>query len=150
MSSDTVTEGRTRQLVVFSLGAEEYGVPITLVQEIIRHTPPRPIPGSPSHVEGVINLRGRIIPVVDLRLRFGVAGDRPAESKIVIVEMPELTVGIVVDEVREVLSVGADQCEPPPEGAGDADYLDAVAKLEGRLLVILDMQRLLGEAAQAA
>jgi purine-binding chemotaxis protein CheW len=147
MSIETVAEGQTRQLVVFTLGAEEYGVPITLVQEIIRYTAPRPIPGSPSHVEGVINLRGRIIPVVDLRSRFGVYGDRPEESKIVIVEMSELTVGIVVDEVREVLSVGAEQCEAPPEGAGDADYLDAVAKLEGRLLVILDMHKLLGGGA---
>jgi purine-binding chemotaxis protein CheW len=147
VSIDTVAEAQARQLVVFTLGAEEYGVPITLVQEIIRYTPPRPIPGSRSHVEGVINLRGRIIPVVDLRARFGVAGDRPAEAKIVIVEMTELTVGIVVDEVREVLSVGADQCDAPPDGAGDADYLDAVAKLEGRLLVILDMPKLLDDGS---
>lgn len=147
MSIEAVSEAQTRQLVVFSLGAEEYGVPITLVQEIIRYTSPRPIPGGPSHVEGVINLRGRIIPVVGLRSRFGALGDRPDEAKIVIVEMSDLTVGIVVDEVREVLSVGADQCEAPPEGVGEADYLDAVAKLEGRLLVILDMERLLADGA---
>ena len=143
-------EGRSHQLVVFSLAAEEYGVPITLVQEIIRYTPPRPIPGSPSHVEGVINLRGRIIPVVDLRTRFGMGGERPGETKIVIVEMDALVVGVVVDEVREVLTVGAGQCEPAPEGAGHADYLEAVAKLEGRLVVMLDMGRLLGERALAA
>ena len=142
--------GRSQQLVVFSLAAEEYGVPITLVQEIIRYTPPRPIPGSPSHVEGVINLRGRIIPVVDLRTRFGMGGERPGETKIVIVEMDALVVGVVVDEVREVLTVSADQCEPAPEGAGHADYLEAVAKLEGRLVVMLDMGRLLGEKPLAA
>jgi purine-binding chemotaxis protein CheW len=145
MSTDIATDAQTRQLVVFTLGAEEYGVPITLVQEIIRYSAPRPIPGSPMHVEGVINLRGRIIPVVDLRSRLGAVGQPPDEAKIVIVELSDATVGIVVDEVKEVLSVSADQCEAPPEGAGDADYLDAVAKLEGRLLVILEMERLFAE-----
>lgn len=147
MSTDVAVENQTRQLVVFTLGADDYGVPISLVQEIIRHTPPRPIPGSPMHVLGVINLRGRIIPVVDLRQRFGVIADPPADAKIVIIEMDELTVGVVVDEVREVLTVTADRCEAPPEGSGEADYIDAVAKLEGRLLVILDMPRLLRDLA---
>lgn len=147
MSTEAAVEPKTRQLVVFTLGTDDYGVPIAMVQEIIRHTAPRPIPGSPMYVQGVINLRGRIIPVVDLRARFGVVADPPADAKIVIIEMGELTVGVVVDEVREVLTVGADRCERPPEGAGDADYIDAVAKLEGRLLVILDMSRLLGDVA---
>jgi purine-binding chemotaxis protein CheW len=147
MSTDIATDPQARQLVVFTLGAEEYGVPITLVQEIIRYTAPRPIPGSPPHVEGVINLRGRIIPVVDLRSRFGAFGERPDEAKIVIVELSEATVGIIVDEVKEVLTVSGDQTEPPPEGAGDAEYLEAVAKLEGRLLVILDMTKLFGDSA---
>ncbi|HWH15938.1 MAG TPA: chemotaxis protein CheW [Miltoncostaeaceae bacterium] len=146
-STDIAADPQARQLVVFTLGAEEYGVPITLVQEIIRYTAPRPIPGSPGHVEGVINLRGRIIPVVDLRSRFGAFGDRPEEAKIVIVELPDATVGVTVDEVKEVLTVSGEQCEAPPDGAGDAEYLDAVAKLESRLLVILDMPKLFGNAA---
>ncbi len=147
MSTDIAADPQAHQLVVFTLGAEEYGVPIKLVQEIIRYTEPRPIPGSPHGVEGVINLRGRIIPVVDLRARFSSMGERPAESKIVIVELEETTVGVIVDEVKEVLSVAADQCEAPPEGAGDAEYLDAVAKLDGRLLVILNMPKLFGANA---
>ena len=147
MSTEVVTEDQTRQLVVFTLGEEEYGVPITLVQEIIRYAQPRPIPGSPTGVEGVINLRGRIIPVVDLRDRFGIYGDRPEESKIVIVELTDATVGVIVDEVREVLSINGEDTEPPPHGAGDADDLEAVAKLEGRLLVILDLERLLAGSA---
>lgn len=147
MSTDIAVEQQTRQLVVFTLGSDDYGVPIAMVQEIIRHTPPRPIPGSTTHVLGVINLRGRIIPVVDLRARFGVVADPPSDAKIVILEIGDLTVGIVVDEVREVLTVEADRCEAPPEGAGQADYIDAVARLEGRLLVILDMARLLGDVA---
>lgn len=147
MSTDMAVEHRTRQLVVFTLGADDYGVPISIVQEIIRHTPPRPIPGSGTHVLGVINLRGRIIPVVDLRQRFGVIADPPEDAKIVVVEMDDVTVGVVVDEVREVLTVTPEQCEEPPGASGDADYIDAVAKLDGRLLVILDMHRLLGDVA---
>jgi len=146
VSTATAAEGQTRQLVVFTLGSEEYGVPITSVQEIIRYTAPRPIPGSPSHVEGVINLRGRIIPVVDLKARFGSFAERRDEAKIVIVDLAETTVGIIVDDVTEVLSVQADQTEPPPPGAAgaDVDYIEAVAKLEGRLLVMLDLARLFG------
>jgi len=139
-----------RQLVVFSLAEDEYGIPITLVQEIIRHSAPRPIPGSPFDVEGVINLRGRIIPVVDLRARFGMGGARPDEAEIVIVEMETMVVGVVVDAVREVLTVEADMCEPTPRAAAAGDYLEAVAKLEGRLVVVLDMPRLLGARDLAA
>lgn len=150
MSTDIATDSQAHQLVVFTLGAEEYGVPIKLVQEIIRYTEPRPIPGSPHGVEGVINLRGRIIPVVELRARFSASGERSPESKIVIVELPDTTVGVIVDEVKEVLTVSAEQCETPPEGAGDAEYLDAVAKLDGRLLVILNMPKLFGNSAALA
>jgi len=138
--------GEARQLVAFALGHEEFGVPITRVQEIIRHTRPRPIPESPAHVEGVINLRGRIIPVVDLRARLGAAGERAEDSKIVIVELASATVGIEVDEVREVLTVQAEDCEPAPQGASSVsgEAIDSVAKLGGRLLVILDLDSLLG------
>lgn len=95
---------------------------------------------------GVINLRGRIIPVVDLRARLGAAGERAEDSKIVIVELENATVGIEVDEVKEVLTVQADDCEPAPSGARavSADVIDSVAKLEGRLPMILDLDRLPG------
>lgn len=146
MSTDVVTETQTRQLVAFTLGDEEYGIPITLVQEIIRFTSPRPIPGSASHVEGVINLRGRIIPVVDLKRRFGIS-TAVDDTKIVIVEMGDSNVGIIVDEVTEVITIDVDTTEPAPAGVGSAgaQYIDSVAKLEGRLLVILDLSEIFGE-----
>jgi purine-binding chemotaxis protein CheW len=147
MGTETAGEQHARQLVVFTLGPDAYGVPIAMVQEIIRHTPARRIPGSPSHVLGVINLRGRIIPVVDLRARLGMATDPPADAKIVVLEMSEFSAGVLVDQVREVLTVGADRCEPPPGDAGHAGYIDAVARLEGRPVVILDMPCLLSDAA---
>ncbi|WP_217920816.1 chemotaxis protein CheW [Miltoncostaea oceani] len=149
MSAESgIDEGR--RLVVFHLGDEEYGVPITLVQEIIRHTPPRPVPGSAPHVQGVINLRGRIIPVIDLRSRFGIAGDRPADAKVVITTVDGVTIGVVVDEVREVLTLGADVFEPAPAGTDADGHVEAVAKLDGRLVVVLDLVRLLHEGALAA
>lgn len=144
------TAAAAPRLVVFALAGEQYGVPITVVQEIIRYADPRPVPGSPSHVEGVINLRGRIVPIIDLRSRMGMGGARSEESTTVITDVDDPVVGVVVDEVREVLTVAGDRCEQPPEGAGEADYLEAVAKLEGRLVVILDMARLLGERVPAA
>lgn len=140
----------SRRLVVFALAGDEYGVPIALVQEIMRHTPPRPIPGSPSYVEGVINLRGRIIPVLDLRARFAIGGIRPDEAKVVIIAIGDLTVGVVVDEVREVLSLEASRCEPAPVGTDDAMYVESVGRRDGRLVVVLDMVRLLDERALAA
>lgn len=122
MGTEVITDDQTRQPVVLALGDEEFGVPITPVQEIIHRTPPRPIPGRRPGVGGAINPNGRNIPVGDLRARFGA-------------------------EVKEVLSIGAEHTEAPPERPGDADYLEAVEVLEGRLLVILDLERLLAGSA---
>jgi purine-binding chemotaxis protein CheW len=96
-------------------------------------------------MEGVINLRGRIIPVIGLAGRLGMSGgERPESAKVVVVELTEHTVGVVVDEVTEVMGVAADALEAPPHTA-TADYLEAVVRLEGRLLVLLDLPRLFGE-----
>src|SRR4051812_37624313 len=103
-----------QQLVVFSLGNEEYGLPITQVQEIIRYTEPRTIPSAFPSVRGVINLRGKIIPVCDLKQRLGLYNADGAEGKIVIVESQAGTAGVIVDEVDEVLTVSDDQLEEPP------------------------------------
>lgn len=134
--------GDTRQLVVFSLGREEYGVSITRVQEIIRYTRPRPLPDTPAFIEGVINLRGRVIPVVELSSRLGAHSDHPEDQKIVIAETENGTVGMTVDGVREVLTVGEDQIEPAPYGVGGSDYVAGVAKVEDRLLMLLDVEKL--------
>jgi purine-binding chemotaxis protein CheW len=126
-----------QQLVVFSLGSEEYGLPITQVQEIIRYDRPRTIPSAPPSVRGVINLRGRIIPVIDLKQRLGLAADGSRESKIVIVEAGVVTAGLVVDEVDEVLTISDEQCEPAP--GDDVACISGVAKVGDRLLVLLDL-----------
>ena len=103
-----------QQLVVFSLGNEEYGLPITQVQEIIRYAEPRTIPNAVRSVRGVINLRGKIIPVCDLKQGLGLDGQDGGERKIVIVESSLGTAGLIVDEVDEVLTVDDEQLEEPP------------------------------------
>ncbi|MCU0308865.1 MAG: chemotaxis protein CheW [Thermoleophilia bacterium] len=146
MATATETAEGTIQLVVFALADGEYGLPIEHVQEIIRYAPPRPLPEAPPGIEGVIDLRGRIVPVVDLKARFGLPPDRPETSRIVVVEVADSVIGVVVDEVAEVLTVGLDRTEPPPPVAAvNAPYLDAVAKVDERLLVIMDVDRLLGD-----
>lgn len=146
MSTSVTDPGATLQLVTFTLEGEDYGVAITSVQEIIRHRPPRPMPGSPMEIEGVINLRGRLIPVVDLRARLGVGGQVPEDAKVVITELDERTIGIVVDDVREVMTVKLSDLEAAPESvlANGSSAIEAVAKVDDRLLVILDLVRLLG------
>src|SRR6266516_3972712 len=106
--------GDEQQLVVFELGAELYGVEIARVHEIIRLQAVTRVPRSPAFVEGVINLRGKVIPVVDLRRRFGLpSADHTRSTRIVVVEIGDQVVGIVVDGVSEVLRVSTSIVEPP-------------------------------------
>lgn len=134
----------TTQLVVFDLGADVYGIPIGAVQEIIRHRTPRPVPGSAPGVEGLIDLRGRIIPVLDLRAKLTSTGERPAQGDIVIAALPDAVLGLQVDEVREVMTVATELIEPPPAGFGTDGSISGIAKLDGRLLAVLDLVGLVG------
>jgi purine-binding chemotaxis protein CheW len=130
------TEATTRQLVIFSLGSEEYALPITRVQEIIRYKEPRSVASQTPWIRGVINLRGKIVPVCDLAGRLGLAHERPEAAKIVIVETEAGTAGVIVDDVDEVLTVSPDQLEDVP--TADRDYVDAVAKVGDRLAILLN------------
>jgi purine-binding chemotaxis protein CheW len=130
------TEETTRQLVIFSLGSEEYALPITRVQEIIRYTEPRSVASQTPWIRGVINLRGKIVPVCDLAERLGLALERPEAAKIVIVETAVGTAGVIVDDVDEVLTVSPEQLEDVP--TADTGYVDAVAKVGERLCILLN------------
>lgn len=130
-----------RQLVVFSLGEEEYALPITQVQEIIRYTEPRNVASQTPWIRGVISLRGKIIPVCDLGLRLGVVSELASQAKIVILETGSGTAGVIVDEVEEVLTVEGEQVESVP-GAG-GEFIDAIAKVGERLIILLDPDGLL-------
>jgi purine-binding chemotaxis protein CheW len=146
LAHNPTTSGDERQLVVFQLGAELYGVEISRVHEIIRHQAVTRLPRAPAFVEGVINLRGKVISVVNLRGRFGLPPTEPTRaSRIVVVDINDQVIGMVVDGVSEVLRVNAATIEPPsPTVAGiDSEYLQGIAKLPGRLVILLDLDRVL-------
>ncbi len=134
-------------LVSFDLGTEEFVVDIAVVQEIIRMPEITTVPRAPQFVEGVVNLRGKIIPVVDLRKRFGLtAGEAAKGTRIIVVTIGGRTVGMIVDAVSEVLRLNADSIEPTPEMVAaqiDTSFLKGIAKLEGRLLILLDLDLVL-------
>jgi purine-binding chemotaxis protein CheW len=135
------------QIVVCELADEHYGLDIARVYEIIRHQPITPVPRAPSFVKGVINLRGRIIPVVDLRGRFGMPEtEGTKETRIVVAESGSTRVGLVVDSVSEVLLVPVESVEGTPEVAAgaDAEYLRGIAKLGDRLVLLLELDGLFG------
>ena len=142
------TEDLTQQLVVFSLGDEEYALPITRVQEIIRYTEPRAVSSQMPWIRGVISLRGKIVPVCDLASRLGLVSERPESAKIVIVETASGTAGVVVDDVEEVLTVDPSQLDEVPTAG--AEFIDAVAKLDNRLVVLLNPDGILAGLALAA
>lgn len=141
------------QLVVFELAGERYGVEIGRVQEIIRMPAITQLPRAPEFVEGVINLRGRVIPVLELRKRFGLkTGERDRESRIVVVDVKGQTLGMVVDGVSEVLRLPSEAVEPPSPVVTtvESGFLRGIAKLEGQLIILLELDRVLsGEERQA-
>jgi purine-binding chemotaxis protein CheW len=139
-----------RQLVVFSLGEEEYALPITQVHEIIRYAEPRSVASTDPSVRGVISLRGKILPVYDLatRLGVGIGPTRPGEAKIVIVETAEDMAGVIVDDVEEVITIDAEQIgEAPSAGIGPNHPINGIAKIDDRLVVLLDPEGIVGAVA---
>ena len=143
------TEATTRQLVVFTLGSEEYALPIRQVHEIIRYTEPRSVAAESGWVRGVISLRGKIVPVYDLAARLGLpAGEATENGKIVIVETATDMAGVVVDDVEEVLTVDEAQLDAVP-AAGSAS-IEAIAKIDDRLVILLDPEGIFAGADLAA
>jgi purine-binding chemotaxis protein CheW len=147
-SNATATSAQLLQLVSFSVAAEEYGLDILRVQEIIRTQQLTRVPNLPDYVEGVINLRGKVIPVVALRRRLGLQSVAPDKNtRIVVVDVHGQTLGFIVDAVSEVLRIRADTVEPTPRiGTVEREYISGVGKLESRLLLMLDLERLMNEA----
>lgn len=138
------------QLVSFRVEDEEFGLEILRVQEIIRVQQLTRVPASPDFIEGVINLRGRVIPVISLRRRFGLPqADADKQTRIVVVEVNGAILGFMVDAVLEVLRLAASTVEPPPRiGRVAREYVRGVGKLENRLLILLDIDRLMSGAEE--
>ena len=144
---------RDEQIVGLELAGESYGVEIGRIQEIIRMQAITAVPNGPVFIEGLTNLRGRVIPVMDLRSRFGLAAPPPSRhTRIVVAELGEHTVGLIVDGVSEVVRVTADQIEPPSSLVTTADsaFLRGVARLDERLILLLDLAHILSGSEQEA
>jgi len=135
-----------QQLVIFEVAKEFYGVDISTVEAIIKMQPITAVPHTPAFVEGVTNLRGAVLPVMDLRKRFGLSPQAETkDSRIVVVVMGGLKVGIVVDGVSEVLRVGEDSIEPPSPlvSTVDSEFITGIAKVAERLIILLDLSKVL-------
>jgi purine-binding chemotaxis protein CheW len=150
--ADTNSAMSEIQLVVFDLASEHYGVDISDVREIMRMQNITKVPGAVSYVEGVINLRGKVLPVLDLRKRLGLkVAEQTEESRIVVVDIADGEVGVIVDAVTEVLRVPNASIEPPSSmvAQGNSDYLRGIAKLTDRLIILLDLNKLLSSKIDA-
>lgn len=138
-------EEKLLQLVTFCLDNEEFAIDILKVQEINRMMEITKVPKSPDFVEGVINLRGKVIPIVDLRKRFGLEiAEYTKKTRIVVVDIEGKIVGLIVDSVSEVLRLPSDTIEPTPFMVTDinSEYIQGVGKLEDRLLILLNLNNL--------
>ncbi len=139
------------QIVSFDLNKEHYGVDIATVEGIIKPQRITSVPGAPAYVEGVTNLRGKILPVIDLRRRFGLPrAEATVDTRIVIVRISTFVVGLVVDAVSEVLVVDPATVEPPSPLAmtTDSTFVKAIARFEGRLVILLDLDAIIADQVQ--
>lgn len=137
---------RDLQIVGLRVGRETYGVPISVVREIVRVPEITAVPNSRKHIEGVINLRGKIISVIDLRKRFGNSEiEASKKNRIVVVELENRTIGLIVNAASEVLKIPPSDIEPPSSVFlnGEVDYVTGVGKLKDRLVILLDLNKLL-------
>jgi purine-binding chemotaxis protein CheW len=141
----TQSGGELLQLVGFHVGDEEFCLDILRVQEIIRLQQLTRVPNSPDAMDGVMNLRGKIIPVIALRKRFGLEqAPSNKNARIVVVEVKGTVLGFIVDSVSEVLRIPSDTVEAPPQlGQARQEYVSGVGKLDDRLLILLDVDRLM-------
>jgi len=141
------------QIVVFELSSEYFGVDIAKVESIIKMQPITQMPHVPAFVEGVTNLRGKVLPVIDLRKRFGLASqDASKDSRIIVVSVDQMEVGMIVDGVSEVLAIpeGAVEATPAITSSVDSAFITGIAKLDTRLVILLDLARVLSAKEQSA
>ena len=146
------TPNSTHQFLTFALGQEEYGVEILKIQEIKGYSAVTPLPNAPSYVKGVLNLRGTIVPIVDLRQKFGLPeAPYTAFTVIVVVQVQGKTLGFVVDAVSDVLTVPSEAIQPTPDlhGQVDTSFLNGLAQSGEKLVILLDIDQVL-TAAEAA
>ncbi len=150
MSDEQKPKASAGKYLTFQLADEEYGLPVLKVREIIKSMDVTAVPQVPAHVKGVINLRGKVIPIVDLRIKFGLPAVEATERTCIIVaeievEQRRLMLGAVVDCVSEVLNISAEEIEPTPDFGQRlaTDYMHGVAKIKGKVKLLLDLDKVL-------
>ena len=142
--SDAVQAGR--EYLSFVLGDAQYCIDILKVQEIRTYETPTRIANTPAFIKGVMNLRGNIVPIIDLRVKFGLPEQRyDTQTVVIVLNVAKRTVGVVVDGVSDVIAVPASEIKPPPELSGslDTQYLQGLATVGGQMLIIIDIERLM-------
>ncbi len=147
MTQSLQAETGVRQFITFTLGAQEYGVDIMLVREIKGWSETTSLPQAPPHVRGVINLRGIIVPIFDLRARFGLGPTVPTRMHVVIIVIAGgRTTGLLVDAVSDILSVSPEQVRPVPDFGTDVDsqFLEGLVSLDARMVTLVRLDRLIG------
>ncbi len=152
MSTPPTEAAGQRELLTFTLGSESYAIDILKVQEIRGYEAPTRIANTPEFIKGVSNLRGHIVPIVDLRLKLGVGEARyDAATVVIILNILKRVVGIVVDGVSDVITLAPDAIKPPPEfGASlDTQYIVGLATVGEELLILVDIERLMGSRDMA-
>lgn len=143
---EKVMSDQMLQLVSFQIGEEIFGIDILKVQEINRMSEVTRVPNAPDYVEGIINLRGKVIPIIDLRKRLLMPSkEYDKHTRIVVIELESKVIGFIVDSVNEVLRINRNITEPPPPMVSGiaSEYISAIGKLEDRLLILLDLKKIL-------
>lgn len=140
------------RFLAFSLGPEEYAIPLLAVREVIAVPDITPVPQSPAHFLGIMNLRGQVISVLDLRTKFGIKPQSSEETSVIILDLQDHALGVVVDSVNSVVSPPADQMSDPPEMEGNrnADAITKVFRKENNLVLILDIFKTLSKDDRSA
>ena len=152
MPTDKPNDAQARELLVFSLGSEEYAIDILKVQEIRGYDAVTRIANAPDFIKGVINLRGSIVPIVDLRLKFGLGDPQyNAFTVVIILNLGKRTVGMVVDGVSDVAQLGQDALRAPPEFGASVDtaYIEGLGMVGEQMIIIVDIERLMSSEEMA-
>jgi purine-binding chemotaxis protein CheW len=151
-ASHAVGAGPTQEYLTFTLGGEEYGVDILKVQEIRGYEKPTAIANAPAFIKGVVNLRGTIVPIVDMRIRFNLGSAEYNQFTVVIIlNVAGRVVGMVVDTVSDVIGLSAEQMRPAPDfsSAFDTQYITGLGTVEDRMLILIDIEKLMTGAEMA-
>jgi purine-binding chemotaxis protein CheW len=147
-NNEQTEQDQILQWVTFRLAGETYGINVMQVREVLKHTDIAPVPGAPSYVMGIINLRGNVVTVIDTRMRFGLPDKEiSSQSRVVIIECEKQVIGILVDSVAEVVYLYSSEIETPPNVGNDdtAKFIQGVCNRDSELLILVDLNKLLND-----